>query len=109
MIEDKIDRSGFALTFVSIYSLLYFLITQIGVKVNFYTKQCKNVITFTQSSVRMLTFTQFGVILFTQYCVIAFYTVLCNLPAVAFYHNSHRYKNGKVYIFQSEVWGVIVG
>ena len=47
----------------------------------------------------MLTFTQFGVIRFTQYCVIAFYTVLCNLPAVAFDHNSHRYKNGKVYIF----------
>ena len=88
---DKMDESG--------YSLLYFLITQIGVKVNFYTKQCKNVITFTQSSVRMLTFTQFGVIRFTQYCVIAFYTVLCNLPAVAFDHNSHRYKNGKVYIF----------
>ena len=39
----------------------------------------------------MLTFTQFGVIRFTQYCVIAFYTVLCNLPAVAFDHNSHKY------------------
>ena len=53
----------------------------------------------------MLTFTQFGVILFiTHYCVIAFYTVLCNFPAVAFDHNSHRYKNGKVYIFL--IWDV---
>ena len=49
----------------------------------------------------MLTFTQFGVILFTQYCVIAFYTVLCNFPAVAFNHNSHICidRNDKVYFF----------
>ena len=60
----------------------------------------------------MLTFTQFGVIRFTQYCVIAFYTVLCNFAAVAFYYNSHiciDIMNGKVYIFQSGVWGAIVG
>ena len=58
----------------------------------------------------MLTFTQFGVIRFTQYCVIAFYTVLCNLPAVAFGHNSNRYIRMAMYIFfQSGVWGVIVG
>ena len=58
----------------------------------------------------MSTFTQFGVILFiTHYCVIAFYTVLCNFPAVAFDHNSHRIylldiRNGKVYIFL--IWDV---
>ena len=55
--------------------------------------------TFTQS-VRMLTFTQFGVILFTQYCVIVFYAVLCNFLAVAFDHNSHRYKEWQsIYFF----------
>ena len=46
----------------------------------------------------MLTFTQFGVILFTQYCVIAFYTVLCNFPVVALNQNSHICIDRKVYI-----------